>query len=171
MLSFEIIDLKSFWSLWYWILTVIAWSMNSHFTMGVPHDCVQRAERLGGAWEEHCDALAIVHATRLRYFVERGGVFLAGFVAFVLTLLLALGFGFGLEVAQALSMLLVPLVFANLFTLRLAFRVEREALRGAALRMALSRRRLWNQVIGLCAIVAQTAMAMWHYLYVINGLY
>ena len=35
MLSFEIIDLNSFWNIWYWMLTVVAWSMNAHFTMGV----------------------------------------------------------------------------------------------------------------------------------------
>ncbi|MEX0970549.1 MAG: component of SufBCD complex [Paracoccaceae bacterium] len=168
MFSLEILDLNSFWSLWYWILTVVAWSMNSHFTMGVPHDCVQRAERLGGAWEEHVDALAVVYSTRLRYFVDRGGVFMAGFVAFFLAALLTLGFGFGSEIAQAMSMLLVPLMFANIFTVRLAFRVEREGLKGAPLRIALSRRRLWNQVIGLFAIMAQTVVATWYFLNVMN---
>ncbi|MGR3723647.1 component of SufBCD complex [Abyssibius alkaniclasticus] len=169
MPNFEILDLNSFWSLWYWILTVVAWSMNSHFTMGVPHDCVQRAERLGGAWEEHVDALAVVYSTRLRYFMERGGVFMAGFVAFILAVLVTLGFGFGSEIAQALTMLVAPLIFANVFTVRLALRVSRDGLKGAPLRLALSRRRLWNQVIGLCAILAQTGVATWYFLNVMNA--
>jgi hypothetical protein len=164
VLSFEIIDLNSFWNIWYWMLTVVAWSMNAHFTMGVPHDCVQRAERLGGAWEEHCDALAVVYSTRLRYFIDLGGVYMAAFTSFVLAGLLTFGFGFGSEISQAIFMLIAPLMFSNVFTARLAYQIERESLKGQALRIALSRRRFWNQVIGLFAIIAQTGVAMWHYM-------
>lgn len=164
MLTLELIDLNSFWNIWYWILTVVAWSMTAHFTMGIPHDCVQRAERHGGAWEEHCDALAIVYSTRLRYFVDKGGVFLAAIISFILAGLATIGFGFGSEIAQALFMLAFPLMIANTFTVRLAYRIERDELRGHALRVALARRRFFNQLIGLLAIIAQTGVATWYYI-------
>lgn len=170
MLSFELIDLNSFWSVWYWIVTVVAWSMTAHFTMGVPHDCVQRAERLGGAWEEHCDALAIVYATRLRYFIDKGGVAFAALFGFITAGLATIGFGYGSEFAQAMFMLITPLIIASMFTARLAYRVERDTLRGHALRMALARRRFWNQVIGLFAITAQTGVATWYYLNLVHAI-
>jgi len=170
VLSFELIDLNSFWNIWYWIITVVAWSMTAHFTMGVPHDCVQRAERLGGAWEEHCDALAVVYSTRLRYFVDRGGVVFAALISFALAGLLTIGFGYGSEIAQAMFMLVFPLIIASVFTTRLAYRIERDELRGHSLRMALSRRRFWNQVIGLFAIIAQTGVATWYYLNLAHAL-
>lgn len=171
MLNFEVIDLNSFWSIWYWILTVVAWSMTAHFTMGIPHDCVQRAERHGGAWEEHVDALAIVYSTRLRYFIDRGGAFAVAVISFILAGLLTIGFGYGSEIAQAFFMLVFPLTIASIFTVRLAYRIEREELRGHALRVALSRRRFFNQVIGLFAIVAQTGAATWYYLNLTHALH
>jgi hypothetical protein len=45
---FEVIDMRSFSSLWYWIALAVMWSSASHYVLGVPFDLVQRARRRGG---------------------------------------------------------------------------------------------------------------------------
>ncbi|MDO7630423.1 MAG: component of SufBCD complex, partial [Loktanella sp.] len=47
----QVIDLRSFSSLWYWLFIAIAWSTVSHWVLGVPYDMVQRAKRQGGQAE------------------------------------------------------------------------------------------------------------------------
>jgi hypothetical protein len=41
----EVIDLRSFSNLWYWIVLAIMWSSLSHWTLGVPYHIVARARR------------------------------------------------------------------------------------------------------------------------------
>jgi hypothetical protein len=41
----EVIDLRSFSNLWYWIVLAILWSSLSHWTLGVPYHIVTRARR------------------------------------------------------------------------------------------------------------------------------
>ena len=45
---FELIDMRSFSNLWYWIVLAVLWSSVSHWVLGVPFDMVQRAKRHGG---------------------------------------------------------------------------------------------------------------------------
>ena len=42
---FEVIDLRSFSNLWYWIGLAVLWSSVSHWVLGVPHDAILRARR------------------------------------------------------------------------------------------------------------------------------
>ena len=44
----EIIDLRSFSNLWFWIALAVMWSSTSHWVLGIPHDMIQRAKREGG---------------------------------------------------------------------------------------------------------------------------
>ena len=40
---FELIDMRSFSNLWYWIALAVMWSTASHWVLGVPWDMVIRA--------------------------------------------------------------------------------------------------------------------------------
>ncbi len=157
----QYIDLTSFWSLWYWVLMIITWSMTSHWTIGVPFDAVVRADRQGGVFAEHLDTLVEINVHRLLYYFERGGVFFAAFVGFVLAGLGTLGIYFGNEVALAFFMLLAPLSLVMAFSVRFAYRVRQEGWRGSELRTHMRWRRFWNQVIGILAISAASAVAVW----------
>ena len=54
---FELIDMRSFSSLWFWILLAVTWSTASHWVIGVPYDLIQRARRTGPeAWH-----LSLIH--------------------------------------------------------------------------------------------------------------
>ena len=168
MLGFSLIETTSFWNIWYWIITVVAWSMTAHWTLGVPYDAIRQADRMGGDFAEHCDLQAHINARRLIYYFDRGGPFFIAFVAFVLSLIGGWGFYQGYELAQAFFLLAAPLLFTSVFTVKLAYRIQAEALQGNDLRKALRRRRIWNQVIGMIAIVFASAAAVYHYILINN---
>ena len=58
----DVIDPRSFSSLWYWIVLAVAWSSASHWVLGVPFDVVTRARRHGGQAALDLDDLAGVTA-------------------------------------------------------------------------------------------------------------
>ncbi len=149
----EVIDMRSFSSIWYWMAVAVVWSSASHFVMGVPYDMVVRARRLGGAAQHDLDALARINANRILQFDAAGGAVFLGLLAFVLTTLGLLGFWYGIEFAQAVLLIAAPLVPVGLLTLRLARRVAREALAGEALRRRIRITRFWIQVVGMLALV------------------
>jgi hypothetical protein len=164
MIGYSLLETTSFLNIWYWIVTVIAWSMTAHWTMGVPYDAIRQADRKGGDFAEHCDLQAHINARRLIYYFDRGGPYFIGFVSFMLALIGGWGFFQGYELAQAIFVLAAPLLSTSVFTVRLAYRIREEALQGEALRKALKRRRLLNQGIGMLAIVVAAMATVYHYL-------
>ena len=42
---FEVIDMRSFSNLWYWIALAVLWSSVSQWVLGVPFDMILRARR------------------------------------------------------------------------------------------------------------------------------
>lgn len=160
----DFLDTKSFWSMWYWIATAVTWSMTSHWTIGVPYDAVVRAERNGGVFAEHCDQLVTVNVARLTYYIDKAGAFLGAAVGFLLAVVGTLGFIIGIEICAALFMLFAPLTIVMIFSIRFAYIVKREGWQGEILRHKLKWRRLWNQVIGMCAITATVIVSMYYYL-------
>lgn len=76
------------------------------------------------------------------------------------------GWGFyqGYELAQAIFMLAAPLMLTSVFSVRLAYRIKNEVLEGEALRKALRKRRIWNQTIGIIAIILAAAATIYHFL-------
>jgi hypothetical protein len=93
----ELIDLRSFSNLWFWIALAVVWSTASHWVMGVPWDMVQRARRRGGPVLADVETLARINARRVLHIVEVGGVWASALLGFVLSMLAVLGFGFGIE--------------------------------------------------------------------------
>lgn len=154
----------SFWTLWFWIAHVIAWSLVSHFTLGVPYDLVQEAYREKdphGPYAEATEAIILAQIFRFTAVYRRYGVVLVGFSAFLLTMLATLGLLAGSEFALAVLSILGPLTLVYALTVRAAFRMEARALRGAALRHALSVQRRINQAVGVFAVVLTAAAAIW----------
>lgn len=159
---FATIDLRSFSNLWFWIAVVVAWSSATHFLIGVPFDMVVRARRHGGQAMAALEAMVLIQARRRNQIMRGSGVWLVGFWAMVLSVMAVLGFGYGAELAQALTLLLGPLSLAAVLGLRLAARLERAPLAGAALTRKLTLHRLAVQAIGLGAILITTLWGVWH---------
>ena len=81
---FEVIDMRSFSNLWYWIGLAVLWSSTSHWVLGVPFDMVTRARRTGGTLSTDMETLAHINVNRLLYIAGTAGVWLVGIVTFLL---------------------------------------------------------------------------------------
>ncbi len=149
---FDLIDLRSFSNLWYWIALAVTWSQASHRIMGVPFDMVMRARRLGGQAETDLEDMVRVSANRVLYIAHVAGSAVLAFAAFGLTMLVVLGFVYHVEFAQALSLIALPLAVVGLLSVRLAERLRQDPPRGRDLHRILWRHRIWVQVIGMISI-------------------
>lgn len=155
---FELIDLRSFSNLWFWIALAVTWSSTSHWVLGVPYDMIQRARRQGGQAAEDLEAIARINASRLLYIARTSGLWLLAFLFFVLSALAMLGWGYRVEFAQAVFLLAAPLSVVGALSIATARRIEAGESAGAALHHRLNLHRFTTQLIGVLAIFVT---AMW----------
>lgn len=155
---FELIDMRSFSNLWFWIALAVLWSSVSHWVLGVPYDMVLRARRQGGEAETDLEELVRINVNRMLFIAEMSGLWLLGFGCFFLTILFSLGVFYDLEIAQALFLLGFPMSMVGLVSLATARRIQREEARGEQLRQRLGRHRTYVQIIGMISIFVT---AMW----------
>ncbi len=156
---FELIDMRSFSNLWFWIALAVMWSSTSHWVLGVPWDMAQRARKEeSGQGVIDFEDLVRIYTNRILYIADTSGLLLAGFVCFILTVLLLLGFVYGQEFAQAVFLLGFPLSIIALLSVATARRIQNEALRGEALYKRLYRHRMMTQFVGVVSIFVT---AMW----------
>jgi hypothetical protein len=147
---FELIDFRSFSSLWYWLALSVVWSTSSHWVMGVPYDLIRRARRDEQAQRDVEDALR-VNVHRILFYVRGSGLLSVAGTAFVLSALVVLAV-MGIEFAQALLCILLPMIPVMALRIRLALQFERGDHGSADLDRVLSRHRTVVQVIGTLAI-------------------
>lgn len=159
-LAFELIDMRSFSNLWYWIVLAVTWSTTSHWIVGIPWDMVQRARRVGGRAAEDLETVARIHAGRVNYIVEVAGMWIVGTVFFGLAVLGTLGFWFGNEFSQAVFLLVAPLSVVGALSVRTARRIAGAADLAAICRTLGIHRRI-VQFIGMLAIFVTSLWGMW----------
>ena len=157
----ELIDLRSFSNLWYWIALGVIWSSASHWVLGVPHDMIQRARREGGAALDDLETLVRINVSRMLYISRASGAFLLAFLCFLLTTLGLLAFYYDVEFAQAVLFMFVPLAVLGGLSLRSAVKIEAGEGQGAALFRRLFRHRLSTQVLGMISIFVTSLYGMW----------
>ncbi len=155
---FEVIDMRSFSNLWFWIALAVVWSTTSHWVLGVPFDLIQRAHRQGGQPQSDLEDMVRINVNRLLYIGRVSGLWLLGFVCFMLTTLGALGFWYDIEFAQAVFLIAFPMSLVGALSLSTARLIEAEQPTGAALHKRLVRHRVYTQFIGMIAIFVT---AMW----------
>lgn len=158
---FEVIDMRSFSNLWFWIALAVLWSSASHYVLGVPYDMVTRARRYGADAAEDVDVLTMISVRRILYITRVAGLWLAAFVAFVLSSLAVMGFWYGVEFAQAMLLLAAPMTVVGALSIRTAGRIERTGVRGPDLWRSLLLHRMAVQGIGMVAIFVTAMWGMW----------
>ncbi|MEX3015327.1 component of SufBCD complex [Gymnodinialimonas hymeniacidonis] len=104
----QVINLRSFSNMWYWIVLAILWSSLSHWTIGVPFHLVSRAKRGDERAEADMMVLARMNAERMLQYAETSGVAAVAFATFLLTGLAITGWAYGVEFSQAIFLLLCP---------------------------------------------------------------
>lgn len=121
-----ILDSRSFSTIWFWLLLASCWTWAGRSVLGVPADIIHRAR---GASPDDRDtrALALLDWLSLMLprwqILPREGAVLFGGAVFGLVILMLLGFHYGLEMAQALFVLLAPLGVVVILRFRLAARL------------------------------------------------
>jgi hypothetical protein len=158
---FELIDMRSFSNLWYWIALAVLWSTSSHWVLGVPYDLVQRARRQGGEAAEDVADLVRINARRYLYVMRVSGLWISAFAGFALTTLGMLGFVYGNEFSQAVFLLLAPMILVGLWTVRTARAYQRRNPGGERLFWLLRWHRLGVQIMGILSILVTAMWGMW----------
>lgn len=158
---FELIDMRSFSNLWFWIALAVVWSTSSHWVLGVPYDLVQRAKRKGGEAAEDLRDLVRINVNRIHYIVQVAGLWLFGLASCGLTVLAILGFLYDIEFCQAVFLLAFPLSFVGILTAMSAHKILRHALTDAALYRELRVHRFHVQLVGIVAITVTAFWGMW----------
>jgi hypothetical protein len=163
----EVIDMRSFSNLWYWIGLAVVWSSASHFVLGVPYDLLQRAHRQGGQAMADFEDLVRINVNRILHIIDLAGNFLLAAWTFVLTALLVLAFWYRIEFAQAVVLIALPMTLVFMMTIGQARRIAELRPAGEALVRRIVRQRFWTQVIGMIAIFVTAMFGMYHNLAVV----
>ncbi|MDM7930997.1 component of SufBCD complex [Tabrizicola sp.] len=158
---FEVIDMRSFSNLWYWIALAVLWSSTSHWVLGVPHDMIQRGRREGGQAQTDVEDLVRINSGRLLTMVDRGAPVIVGLACFWLSALAVLGFYYKIEFAQAVFMLLGPMSVVVWLSVRTCRRIAAGENLGEPLYRRLLVHRRWTQSIGMVAVFVTAMYGMW----------
>ena len=155
---FEVIDMRSFSNLWYWIGLAVIWSTASHWVLGVPFDMIQRAKRQGGDAEHDLQDMVRIMCNRMLYIGRVSGLWLLAFGSAFNSALFVMGFWYQVEFAQALFFFVFPLSIVGLVSLSTAQLITQEKATGTLLFKRLLRHRLYTQIIGMISVFVT---AMW----------
>ncbi len=158
---FELIDMRSFSNLWYWVALAVFWSSASHYVLGVPFDMVARARRHGGQPAQDLDDMVRINVNRLLYIGRVAGPWLVGITSFLLTSLALLGFVYRIEFCQAVFMLALPMVLLGFLRVRTAERIAGRDVHGPELWRQLTRHRFWTQALGILSIFLTATWGMY----------
>lgn len=156
----DVINVRSFSSLWYWIAVAVLWSSVSHWVLGVPFDLISRARRKGGQAEQDLVDVVRVNVNRLLEIVDAAAAWLVGIVSFTVSSLLILGFYYDFEFAQALTFMIVPLCVVGALCMWSARRIHRQAQDVEMLYSMLGTHRLGTQIIGMISIFVTALYGM-----------
>jgi hypothetical protein len=158
---FELIDMRSFSNLWFWIALAVVWSTTSHWILGVPYDMIQRAQRHGGEAETDLEDMVRINGNRLLYIAGTSGLWLIGLGTAVLTALAILGFYYDVEFAQAVFLLAAPMSLVGFLSINAARLIRDRGLAGEALRKRMLRHRVHTQIVGMVAIFVTALWGMY----------
>ncbi|MFX0544336.1 component of SufBCD complex [Roseovarius sp. S1116L3] len=155
---FELIDMRSFSNLWFWIALAVLWSSTSHYLLGVPWDMISRARKGNPQAMADMNHLAMINSRRILNIGRESGLLMTGLIFFMLTGAAMLGWLYDREFAQAVFLLLFPMSLVWLLSVRTAHMIEAQELAGKPLIAKFNRHRLMVQVIGMISIFVT---AMW----------
>ncbi|QFU08865.1 hypothetical protein PARPLA_02000 [Rhodobacteraceae bacterium THAF1] len=158
---FELIDMRSFSNLWFWIALATVWSTASHYVIGVPFDMVGRAAKHEGQAQQDLEDMVRIRVNRILFIARVSGLWLVGLVAALLTALALLAFVYGVEFAQALFLIALPMTAVGLLSIHTAQVIAEAQYDPPGLRRRLTRHRVTVQVIGMISIFVTAMYGMY----------
>ncbi len=109
----DAVNLRAFSALWYWVVLALLWIGLSQFILGVPLYLLARARRGDALSRRHIQMVAQFQANEILKTNEIVRMLWIGAAAFLVSALVVLGWGYGVEVCQALLFLIVPIIGAG----------------------------------------------------------
>lgn len=158
---FEVIDMRSFSNLWFWIMLAVLWSSTSHWVLGVPYDMVARARRSGGKAAQDLEDLVRINTNRLLFIAEESGLWVVGIGSAFLSAMVLLGFVYWIELAQAVFLLAFPMTLVGLLSLSSARKIHAGENEGEPLWRRLRIHRMITQLIGVVSIFITALWGMY----------
>lgn len=158
----QMVDMRSFSSLWFWMAVAVYWSLSSHWVLGVPQDMIHRARRIGGEAVRDLETLVRINSQRILFYAREAALPLTGVATFILTVLLILSIGYRIELTQALLCFFVPAILQMLLSIRTSRLIESGEGEGEAMFRRLFRHRITIQVLGMVAIFVTGLFGMYH---------
>lgn len=158
---FELIDMRSFSNLWFWIALAVLWSSAAHWVLGVPYDMVIRARRLGGQANQDLHDIVHINVRRILLIGRVAGLWLAAIICFFIAALAILGFLYRVEFAQALFLLVLPMSIVGLISVSTAQLIEARNPEGDEMFRHLTRHRIYVQAIGMVSIFVTALWGMY----------
>lgn len=153
---FQTISMRSFSSIWYWLVVIGLWMWTAQRVLGVPLDLIMHVHR--HPEDDHAardlNDLLRVNARRMG---KMPGVLNVGVAAFLLSAIVALAVA-GLETAQAVACIAVPMAAVVLLRIRLARRVLDMGTIAAT--KALIWHRMFVQMIAMVSIFSTSVWGM-----------
>lgn len=159
----DAISLRSFASLWYWLALAVFWIWALGQAMGLPWGMMARARRNADGLAQ-LQALAQILAQHRVQMWRAGQVLWVALAATLLSLLTALAFFYGIELAQAVWFLTTPLLLIWAGNLRAAVVIARAAGQGAALLKVMFYLQIYTQAIAFVFILLTIAFAFFQML-------
>jgi len=158
---FDLIDLRSFSSLWYWVLVALTWARVAQAPLGIPYDMVTRAAPDAQSGEDLL-AQTGIQLRRRNSPHSRQSQIMVGLWAFVITLLAALSLLYGSELALSLFLLVVPLALVQLLNGRAARDLIALGPDLESVVRRLRRLKRWTQVVALLAVFFTAVIGMFY---------
>jgi hypothetical protein len=158
----QMVDMRSFSSLWFWMAIAVYWSLSSHWVLGVPQDMIHRARRIGGEAVSDLETLVRINSQRILYYAREATLPLIAVATFILTVLLILAVAYRIELAQALLCFFIPAILQMLLSIRTSRLIEAGEGKGDAMFRRLFRHRTTIQVLGMFAIFVTGLFGMYH---------
>lgn len=163
---FEVIDMRSFSNLWFWIAVAVIWSSASHWVIGVPYDMVLRARRQGEQALVDLEDMVRINVNRILMIAQVSGLWILGFTCFFMTMLVMLATFYRFEFAQAVLLLAFPLTIVAVLSVSTAQQIHEESATDALLIQRLTRHRVYTQIIGMISIFVTAMWGMYQNLYI-----
>ncbi|MFD1796159.1 hypothetical protein FQV27_01650 [Paracoccus aurantiacus] len=122
----SILDARSFSSPWFWLVLLAIWSFGGRRVLGIPADVLADAGSSLRRYpsEARAEVVALLDWMSLnvpRWRMSPGvGAAITALICFVLAVLIVLGFGANLEMAQAIVLLMLPQAILLVLRVRLA---------------------------------------------------
>lgn len=158
---FEVIDMRSFSNLWYWIALAVLWSTTSHWVLGVPFDLIQRARRQGGQAESDVEVLVAINVRRILGISRTAAGPIFATAGFLLSTLGLLAFWYDIEFAQAVLFLFAPMILVGWLSLMTAVKIEAGEGSGPPMYRRLMLHRRLVQVVGMISIFFTSMFGMY----------